>query len=91
MVDGLLNCLKDNCNIHCMKIFRIRNFSGQYFPAFGLNTDEKNAEYGHFLHGDMMYTHKQYKFQFDRFRQINCAPLKEFCTYENFNQISENI
>ena len=24
---------------HCMKSVRIRNFSGPYFPAFGLNTD----------------------------------------------------
>ena len=26
----------------------IRSFSGPYFPAFGLNTDQKNSEYGHF-------------------------------------------
>ena len=27
---------------------RIRSFSGPYFPEFGLNTDQKNSEYGHF-------------------------------------------
>ena len=27
---------------------RIRSFSGPYFPAFELNTDQKNSEYGHF-------------------------------------------
>ena len=34
---------------HCVKSFRVRSFSGLYFPAFGLNTDQKNSEYGHFL------------------------------------------
>ena len=46
---------------HCVKSFYIRNFSGPYFPAFGLNTpylsvlirmqenmDQKNSECGHF-------------------------------------------
>ena len=27
---------------------RIRNFSGPYFLAFALHTDQKNPEYGHF-------------------------------------------
>ena len=41
---------------HRVKIFRIQSYSGQYFPAFGLNTvrmgenaDQNNFEYGHFL------------------------------------------
>ena len=25
--------------LHCVKIIRIRDFSGSYFPAFGLNTE----------------------------------------------------
>ena len=25
-------------NLHCVKSFRIRSFSGPYFPIFGLNT-----------------------------------------------------
>ena len=33
---------------HCMKSIRVRSFSGQYFPAFGLNMDQKNSEYEHF-------------------------------------------
>ena len=33
-------------NGHCMKSFRIRSFSGTYFPLFGQNTDQKNSEYG---------------------------------------------
>ena len=33
---------------HCVKIVRIRCFFGPHFPAFGLNTDQKNSEYGHF-------------------------------------------
>ena len=31
-----------------MKSVRIRGFSGPYFPEFGLNTDQKNSEYGNF-------------------------------------------
>ena len=30
-------------NFHCVKSIRIRSFSGMYFPAFGLNTDQKNS------------------------------------------------
>ena len=37
--------------LHCVKSVRIRSFSGPYFPAFGLNTNHKNSEYGHFLRG----------------------------------------
>ena len=32
-----------------MKSVRIRSYSGPYFPAFGLNTDQNNSEYGHIL------------------------------------------
>ena len=34
--------------MHCAKIVRIRSFSGQYFPAFALNT-ESYGVYGVFL------------------------------------------
>ena len=34
---------------HCIKGVRIRSFSGPYFPAFGLTTDQKNSEYEHFV------------------------------------------
>ena len=34
---------------HCVKSVRIRSYSGPYFPAFGLNTDQNNCEHGHFL------------------------------------------
>ena len=30
-----------------MKSVLIRNFPRPYFPAFGLNTDQKNSKYGH--------------------------------------------
>ena len=30
--------------LHYVKSVRIRSFSGSYFPAFGLNTDQKNYE-----------------------------------------------
>ena len=32
---------------HCAKSVRIRSFSGPYFPAFRLNTDQNNSEYGY--------------------------------------------
>ena len=35
---------------HCVKSVRIRKFSGPYFLAFGLNTDQKNVEYEHVSH-----------------------------------------
>ena len=31
--------LKNLCIIHCVKSVHIRSYSGQYFPAFGLNTE----------------------------------------------------
>ena len=34
---------------HCVKSVRIRSYSGPCFPAFRLNTDRNNSEYGHFL------------------------------------------
>ena len=36
--------------VHCVKCVRIRRYSGPYFLAFGLNTDQNNSEYRHFLH-----------------------------------------
>ena len=36
------------CFICYVKSARIQSFSGPYFPAFRLNTDQKNSEYGHF-------------------------------------------
>ena len=35
--------------LHCLKSVGIRSCSGPYFPAFGLNTNQNNSEYGHFL------------------------------------------
>ena len=38
-------------NYHCVKSIRVRSYSGTYFAAFRLNSDENNSEYGHFLRG----------------------------------------
>ena len=35
-------------DLQCVKSVGIWSFSGPHFPAFGLNTDQKNSEYGHF-------------------------------------------
>ena len=35
-----------NCtNTHCVKSVRVRNYSGPYFPAFGLNTEKCSGKY----------------------------------------------
>ena len=44
------NCSRFCCILHCVKSVRMRSFSSLYFSAFGLNADQKNPEYGHFLH-----------------------------------------
>ena len=62
----MLNILMNTTEFHpCVKSVRIRSFSDQYFPAFGLNTENalylclfnpnvgkygpENSEYGNFL------------------------------------------
>ena len=48
----LWRSLRNKC--HCVKIVRIRSFSGAHFPELRFpvwirkNTDQKNSEYGHF-------------------------------------------
>ena len=44
--------LKYPLNSLCVKHVRIRSYSGPHFPAFGLNTDQNNSEYGHFLRSE---------------------------------------
>ena len=34
--------------LHCVKSVRFRSFSGPYSVRMRENTDQKNAEYGHF-------------------------------------------
>ena len=34
--------------LHCVKSVHIWTLSGPYFPAFGLNTDQKNSKHGYF-------------------------------------------
>ena len=48
-----------NPSKHCVKIIRIRSYSGPYIPAFGLNTvrmrentDQNNSEYEHYWHSE---------------------------------------
>ena len=35
--------------LHCVKSIRIWSYSGPHFRTFGLNTDQNNSKYGHFL------------------------------------------
>ena len=39
-----------------MKIVRVWSYSGLYYPEFGLNTDQKNSEYGHVLRSALLQT-----------------------------------
>ena len=39
------------------KKFHIWSYSGSYFLAFGLNTDQNNSEYGLFLRSVFIYIH----------------------------------
>ena len=39
--DHRIGIYKNQQNFHCVKSIRIRSYSGPYFPAFGLNTDDK--------------------------------------------------
>ena len=41
--------LIETADPHCVKSVHIRSYSGPYFPAFGLNTDQNTSEHGHFL------------------------------------------
>ena len=42
---------------HCVKSVRVRSYSGPYFPAFGLDTNQNNSEYGHFLRSELFSSH----------------------------------
>ena len=44
--------------LHCVKSVHIRSFFGLYFPAFGLNTDQKNFEFRHFVYEVLLDPHK---------------------------------
>ena len=53
LVIALNQCIKWKIHqIHKIKSVCIRSYSGPYFPAFGLNTDQNNSEYGHFSGSD---------------------------------------
>ena len=40
-------------NIYYVKSIRIRKIFGPHYPLLGLNMDQKNSEYAHFLQGDI--------------------------------------
>ena len=54
-----------------MKSVRIQSFSGPYIPEVGLNTDQKNSEYGHFSHSDLYKLLPE--FQKDFFICLQCS------------------
>ena len=42
----------------CVKSVRIRRYSGPHFLAFGLNEDQNNSDYGHFLRSGDLHVQK---------------------------------
>ena len=74
---------------YCMKNLRIRSFSGPSFPAFGLDTDQNNSEYGHFSRSVcsnvFLYHCVKYTFFFNYFCEylsyLNIF-VNRFCTVE---------
>ena len=45
----MLNISWRESRLHCVKSVRIQSYSGPYFRAFELNTDQNNSKYGNFL------------------------------------------
>ena len=43
------------------KSVRVWSFSGPYFPALRLNTDQKNSEYGHFSRSAQLWQNGPWK------------------------------
>ena len=41
------------------QLVRIRSYSVPYFPAFGLNTDQNDSEFEHFLRSAYIFNIKQ--------------------------------
>ena len=56
MLDSTKSRDGDDLKAYIHYVKRIRSFSGPYFLAFGLNTDQKNSEYGHFSRSDNHWT-----------------------------------
>ena len=88
--------------IHCVKNVRIRSFSVPCFPAFGLNTlysvqmrensDQKIAEYGHFLRSELYrinYAKNQYYrihlFNFYYFQSWNHQQKRSYQSFQYKN------
>ena len=51
-MENFIFCVVNHNHTHCVKSVSIRSISGPYFPLFGLNTNKKNSEYGHFSRSD---------------------------------------
>ena len=64
--------------ICCVKSVRISSFFAPYFPTFGLNTDKKNTEYGHFSRNNALETCVNYVIE---------VQLKIFATYQLCHEV----
>ena len=65
-----LNDLGIVTEFHCVKSVHIWSYSGLYFPAFGLNTNQNNSKYGLFLRSVLLLIPSRFKQinKFDDFR-----------------------
>ena len=66
-----VSCFIDD---RCVKIVRIQSYSGTYFPTFGLNKDQNNSEYEHFLRSGWE--------QFKRFFKVFLCNLTQLIVIE---------
>ena len=67
--------------LHCVKSVRIRSFSTSHFPAFGINMDQKNSEYGHFSRSVTLNS----LFLSDYFFEVSCLVFFKQFKYVSFD------
>ena len=67
--------------MHCMKSVSIQSSSRPYFSAFGLNMDQNNSKYRHFLRSDLPYSSSSKISIVYDVRAINSEWLKGYLSY----------
>ena len=56
--------------MHCVKSVGIQSYSSPYFPAFKLNADQNNSEYGHILRSDSLRKKQLMQINYNKFSQM---------------------
>ena len=79
--------MNQKVKIHFVKSVRIRCFSGPYFPAYKLNTNQKNSEYGHFSRRDSGSSDERKKKKFTE--EILNEKLHFLCSVQKYEDEAE--